>query len=196
MKFKGIIYCYESPSGKFYIGQTTQTANRRKEEHKSRAKLGRGYAFHNAIRKYGFDTFNYQELAVISETSKERLKEQLNLLERYYISVYKSEGKVLYNLSDGGDEICDNTGRKLSEEHKRKIGMSLKGTVFSEERKRNISESKKKPIVQLSLDGKFIKEWGAVSDVPFARQSGISACLRGLQKTCAGFVWKYKKDYE
>lgn len=196
MKFKGIIYCYESPSGKFYIGQTTRTANKRKDEHKSRARLGKGYLFHNAIRKYGFEAFKYQELATITESSKERLKKQLNSLERYYISMYKSEGKVLYNLSDGGDTICDNTGRKLSDEHKRKIGMSLKGIIFSEERKRNISKGRKKPIVQLSLDGNFIKEWESASDVPFARRNSICACLTRTNKTCAGFIWKYKKDYE
>lgn len=33
MKFKGIIYYYESPSGKFYIGQTTWKYKKDYEQH-------------------------------------------------------------------------------------------------------------------------------------------------------------------
>lgn len=192
MEYKGIIYCYESPSGKFYIGQTTQTAKRRKEEHQSRARLGKGYAFHNAIRKYGFDSFIYTELEHVSANSKQELIQLLNDLERQYISNYRSQGKLLYNLSGGGDEICDNTGRKLTEQHKRKIGEKLKGIIFSQERKHNISRGRKKPIIQLSLDGQFIREWESASDVTIAKQNSINMCLKGHNKTCAEYIWRYK----
>lgn len=57
MKFTGIIYCYQSPSGKYYIGQPSCCPEKRKREHQSAANRGTGYAFHNAIRKYGFDSF-------------------------------------------------------------------------------------------------------------------------------------------
>ena len=51
-----------------------------------------------------------------------------------------------------------------------------------------------KPVYQYSLDGKFIRKWGATRcverDLGF-HHSNISACCLGKLKTCGGFVWKY-----
>ena len=196
MKFNGIIYCYESPSGKYYIGQTSSNPNKRKIEHKSAANSGAGYAFHNAIRKYGFDSFKYLELIKVSSNSKDRLSTILNALEIYYISKYRKLNKPMYNISNGGDKIYDHTGDKLSEEHKRKIGQKLKGIIFTKERCLHISQGRRKPILQYSIDGNFIREWSSASDVPFAKQSAINMCLRGHNKTCAGYFWKYKNTNE
>ena len=192
MKFTGIIYCYQSPSGKYYIGQTSCDPEKRKREHKSAAKRGVGYAFHNAIRKYGFGSFRYSELIKVSSNSKDRLNIMLDALEVYYISKYKKLNRSLYNLSEGGDKICDHTGDKLTEEHKRKIGKSLKGMVFTKERCLHISQGRRKSILQYSLDGTLIREWSSASDVPFAKQNAINMCLRGHNKTCAGYLWRYK----
>jgi hypothetical protein len=57
-------------------------------------------------------------------------------------------------------------------------------------------QPKKKPILQYSLQGDFIREWD------FAKQptleglevsyTGISDCLRGRQETAGGYIWKEK----
>lgn len=60
-RFSGIIYMYKSPSGKYYIGQTTRPKFR-KNEHVSRAFNGSELPFHRAIRKYGIDSFEYSIL--------------------------------------------------------------------------------------------------------------------------------------
>lgn len=53
-KYTGIIYMYESPSGKYYIGQTTRPKSR-KNEHASMSYNNSELPFHRAIRKYGYN---------------------------------------------------------------------------------------------------------------------------------------------
>ena len=54
------IYKYTSPSGKSYIGQTSRDPEKR-------ARRGEGYKdspkFYNAIKKYGFDSFQFEILS-------------------------------------------------------------------------------------------------------------------------------------
>lgn len=86
-KYTGIIYMYESPSGKYYIGQTTRPKSR-KNEHASMS-YNSELPFHRAIRKYGFKNLKYSVLCTITCNSLENLKDILNNLEKYYIVQYK-----------------------------------------------------------------------------------------------------------
>ena len=52
-----------------------------------------------------------------------------------------------------------NLGRDLTKEHKNKISLKTKGFKHSKETKNFISKSKYIPIIQLDLQGNFIKEW-------------------------------------
>ena len=52
-----------------------------------------------------------------------------------------------------------------------------------------------KPVLQYTLDGKFVKEWKSTRDVQRNLgyfQTCISACCLGKQKSAYKFVWKYK----
>lgn len=55
---------------------------------------------------------------------------------------------------------------------------------------------KKRPILQYSLDGKFIKEWEAISyaskDLGI-NPGNIANVAKGVTKTAGGFLWRYKK---
>lgn len=56
-----------------------------------------------------------------------------------------------------------------------------------------------KHIVQLNLDGTFVKKWASSCD--FQRQTGkteanVRRCLIGKQKTAYGFRWVYLEDYQ
>lgn len=56
--------------------------------------------------------------------------------------------------------------------------------------------STSKNILQFDINGCLIKEWSCISDA--AREfninsSGITHCAKGHRKTCAGFIWEYKK---
>ena len=62
---------------------------------------------------------------------------------------------------------------------------------------RNIraNHSRKKPILQFSKNGDFIREWDSVTDLKGATGmdiSHVSSCCRGKRKTANGYRWQYK----
>lgn len=82
---------------------------------------------------------------------------------------------------------------KENAQHKIKQGYKQKGVSQPYEKNPNA-----KPIVQLSLNGDFIKEYSCVK---YACELGnfnnccISMCCSGKLKQHRGYKWKYKKDY-
>lgn len=98
---EGIIYCYHSPSDKYYIGQTIHES-KRKRRHIQLSDTGDNAYFHKAIRKHGFENFKYSVLFHFSSLNKDRVKVVLNALEIYYINKYRREGKTSYNTCQGG----------------------------------------------------------------------------------------------
>lgn len=87
-----------------YIGQSINL-EQRQYAHKSSAfnEKANDYnsQFHQAIRKYGFDNFEYEIIAELSNT--EYSKEMLDDLEKYFIKYYDSYRNG-YNATPGGDE--------------------------------------------------------------------------------------------
>lgn len=60
-------------------------------------------------------------------------------------------------------------------------------------------EHRNKSIVQLTLDGKFIKKWSSIIEVQ--RELGINhghiiECCKGKRKTAGGYRWVYASDYK
>ena len=55
------------------------------------------------------------------------------------------------------------------------------------------NEKIKKPILQFSLDGEFIREWDCATDVGKEVCGNICKCLKGRQKSSYGYIWKYKE---
>ena len=108
------VYMLISPSGKKYIGMTSQNVSQRWES-------GRGYA-HNthltqAIHKHGWDAF---EKVVISNNLS---KTDAEKMEREYIARFNTTDRLKgYNILPGGD-VSDGhsveTKRKISETMKR-----------------------------------------------------------------------------
>lgn len=108
----------------------------------------------------------------------------------------------LCNLNDGGELGYNciksketrvklsklNKGKKLTEEHKKKIGIansiSLKGKI----------SSRRTVILQYTLDNIFIKEWSNILEVK--NKLNINNISRAASKdlTAGGFKWKYKND--
>lgn len=59
-------------------------------------------------------------------------------------------------------------------------------------------ENKIKPIIQLSLEGKFIKEWSSAVEAEKylkIKRKNISQCITGRNKTAGGFKWLTKERY-
>ena len=57
----------------------------------------------------------------------------------------------------------------------------------------NVRKSCNKPILQLDLDGNFIKEWECTADVGREVHSNICHCLKGRIPTAYGYKWVYKE---
>ena len=203
---KGYIYKITSPTGKIYIGKTTNINNRKSSYRSLLCK--NQHILYNSLIKHGFETHTF-------EVVKEGLftREELAKLETYYIIHFGSFvrwNESGMNLTLGGEgwkggSHTVQTKQKISEskkgkpptpaqidDYEKRAGRKLKK---SDEWIRNNAESIKKPIIQYDLDGAFIKEWKSAKDVEnelgFNRKN-ISNNLRGKTNTANGYIWKFK----
>lgn len=99
----------------------------------------------------------------------------------------------LYNVHYGnGIEKNRNKhkGKKATEETRKKM---------SEQRKGKPKYKIRIPIVQLDLQGNFIKEYDSATQANKELnlyESGITKCCKGKQNQCGGYKWVYKSDYK
>ena len=210
----GIIYGYYLPlNDKWYVGQTINE-KRRKAEHKSDALRNKfpNIHFHRAIRKYGYESFEYHVLETIEGSSRASIASKLNDCESYWVSTLDSLDNG-YNLTSGGSQCiqADSVqqakrekmlGRELSQETKDKMSKSAKGRIKSDAHRKAISETltgrfnvkTSKPVNQFDLEGNFIKLFESAHEVE--RQLGISnssvaSVARGQRNTAGGYRWSY-----
>lgn len=81
-------------------------------------------------------------------------------------------------------------GSEMSDEQRNKICESCKG-------KKRGNQHANKPILQLDMEGNFIRRWESASQA--ARGVGravcsIALCAQGLVRHSAGFKWKYENE--
>lgn len=58
-------------------------------------------------------------------------------------------------------------------------------------------EAARKPVIQMDLEGNFIKEWDsaiAAGKTLRLSQGNISSCCLGKRNKCGNFKWKYKNE--
>lgn len=182
-KYKGVIYKYTFPNGKVYIGQTIHPRSR-KTQHLCESTGARHISFWRAYKKYG--TFEYEEIEIVEESSKEALCERLNELEQSYIEAYQSTNpKYGYNLTSGG-----------------------KVFVVNEEGRKHMSDARKDKlaVLQYDLDGNFVKEYKSTTSAGKAlgvAATNIWSCCRGYRtgkrkkkvQIVNGYTFRFKKDY-
>lgn len=208
---EGIIYRYISPSGKSYIGQTTNEVYRRRMWFGKGRYTGGRSKIDRARKKYGPENFMYEVLLRNQYSGIEAATLDLNKWETYYIGYYDTY-KNGYNSTLGGDGSRGYTqsvealqkiskslkGRKKPNGFGSRVSSSLKGIAKSVEHRKKLSESKKNSghkILQYSLMGEYIKTWDNIDEVAktlgVSRES-IAGCCRGKSKTAHKFIWKYK----
>lgn len=111
----GIIYCYTNLiNGKKYIGQTINPSQRysaHKSSYQNEKDSEYNSIFHQALRKYGWDNFQYEVLAESQDI------ELLNQLEIFYIDFYEARVPDGYNVLEGGN----NASKPKSESTKEKM---------------------------------------------------------------------------
>lgn len=102
---EGIIYMYTNKiNNKKYIGQTNRPKQRKIEHLSHSTKRGASTHFYNAIRKYGWENFEYKVLETVHADDSNTLKSILNNKEIFWINHYDSTNKSKgYNFSLGGN---------------------------------------------------------------------------------------------
>lgn len=236
------IYKITNPKGSIYIGQSVDI-DRRWAGY--RRNLGKGQPkLYNSLKKYGFESHLFE---IIEECSDELLLERETFWKLHY-DVLNSDSLCCMIDGRGGrmsKETCEKIskankgkpkiklrGRKLTEsqlaavrrprtpEIIKNISNGLKGRVFSEVHRKNISlatkgrpahnkgvspseetiklnkenQPNRREVLQFDMDGNLIKEWKSISDAnrAFKGKGFPGGCLSGKQKTAGGFIWKYK----
>jgi group I intron endonuclease len=181
-------------NGKIYVGQTRKTIEKRWRGHVLAARAGASLHLYNAIRKYGPDNFEVQEIA--SAVSLD----ELNQLEMDYIKKLRAANRrVGYNMTMGGGggvptlevrrKISKaNTGRKASDQTRQRLSLSHKGKVLPLEQRKKIGESGKRAWKHRShtVDRDIVERVAAKKrGVPLTpeHREKIAAKLRGIKRT-------------
>jgi hypothetical protein len=182
-----IYYLHNGNDIPFYIGKTVQIKGRIGAHRK----------------KFGCNT-KIEILDIVDTTKWE-------FWERYWISQIRTWGFNLVNKNDGGggSTKCNfgpERGEKISLSSKG-LSKSHKGKPFSDEHKAKIKakrghlKERKNTwtlirVIQLDLEGNFIKEWESQTQAQLyfnkPNSDGVGACCRGEQKTAYGYKWKFK----
>lgn len=222
----GIIYkATNLTNGKVYIGQTTKSLQERILQHKKDCirLRNRNITFYNAIKKYGFDNFNW---CIIDQSYS---RGELDTKECYWIEFYKSyihhKETNGYNMTLGGDGLygykasketiekmlLSRKGYKHSVETRKKQSIAHMGKKKTDEHIENLSKSRigrftkenharAKSVIQLSLTGDFISEYPTVTEASKSVNGSttkISRCCMGADRhrTHKDYLWIYKEDY-
>lgn len=174
-----IVYKAISPSGKIYIGMTTQAFHARKAQHRYLSKSSKNI-FHKALRKYGFDSFLWEILFKTEDLEK------LGKMETYFIKLFKSDKREFgYNEKLGGQ-----SGWIYSPEVRRKMSLAKKGKI-PKQFKNHINQNKKP--IEVFYEGSFIGNYQSITlcaDSLNLDQGTISKCLKGQRKGTKGFTFK------
>lgn len=128
----GCLYQLIFPSGKSYIGITTETMDQRIKRHVNSAKNGASLLLSRAIRKYG-EIFERKILVIANDW------EYLCELEKRAIIAFNTFNPNGYNLTNGGE---GGFGLIHTEESKLKMSKSGKGKIISEEAKEKMAAAK------------------------------------------------------
>ncbi len=180
------VYCHSIELNgviKRYIGITHH------QDPNKRWLNGRGYRdcprFYNAIKKYGWNNFTHEIIETgLSQEDAEQMEIQL-------IQKYNSANRQFgYNIGLGGrlsGKHSEETRQKIKQNHAHLCGED------------NV-QYKIIAVVQLDFEGNFIQEYKNCHDAEkvnpiFAYHNIISNCKKRT-KSCGGFMWMFKEDYE
>lgn len=143
-----------------------------------------------------------KEVALISEYRSNDLEYGYNIENGGHTNKYTEEQRRQMSLSHIGNRHSRETREKISASH---IGLSTKwltGRKLSEETRRKMSEQRRgeknpraKAVVQFDLCGKVVNQYNTLNDAARAvntnNTSHISQCCAGKRNKAYGFRWAY-----
>jgi group I intron endonuclease len=128
------VYCLTSPSGKRYVGFTSEGFDRRWSKHVQASKSGSRFPLHNAIRKYGHESFTRSLLERMTTEAGAKRAEQLWIKE---LGTFGSGG---YNATLGGEGTLGLT-HEHSPETRAKLADLQRGKIASPETRAKMSKA-------------------------------------------------------
>jgi group I intron endonuclease len=165
----GIIYVARNRvNGKMYVGKTTKSIRERRKSHKDSA-LGKisKLPFHEAIRKYGIDGFDWKMVQKCHDL------QTLDTAEKWWIRSLNTLVHDGYNCATGGSGQASNSqilarlGKvkrnrpPISEETRRKLSIAHSNRRHSDETKKKMSAwqiGRKRPEVSAVMKGRVFSE--------------------------------------
>lgn len=197
----GVIYCYTNiVNGKKYVGQTYREKDRIRQHKKMSYRNAKQY-FHKAIRKYGWENFNYSVLCRKNYLNESDLHFDLDLME--ILSIFKLDTTnhlIGYNIGFGGAGSNGNKGKKLSEETRKKISEAQKKVKHNKEWVDRVAEKHNKPVTQFSLNGEFINKYNSIKEAVLSVHNSasngtlIGSVCNGKRKSAYGYLWKWDDE--
>ena len=192
-----IVYMHTVPNGRKYIGITCQQPDRR-----WRGGMHYNYnkRFFSAIVKYGWNNIKH-EILFENLSQEEAEQKEIELIKEYHTD----QEEYGYNMTSGGKGAKNCT---VSLETREKLRMANTGKKASEETRKKLSEAKKgkfiggksvkaRKILQYDLDGNLIKEWDSLKDIERALNVSYTCIWQvcnGKRKQVKGYAWKYKDE--
>lgn len=191
-KISGIYKITNIINSKIYIGSAVNIDNRIKQ-HKHLLKNNKHFNSHlqTSYNKYGVSNFIYEIIEVVDIN---------NLIEReqYWIKQLNvNDNKIGYNKRR---IATSNLGIKYSDDAKEKLRISHLGHKRNANTQMKISESQYIKICQLTIDGIYLKTFNSLQDAANSLgvnyTSGISGCIRKINKSAHGYRWCYEEEYD
>lgn len=197
-------------NNKVYIGSTISGFKKRIKEHLYELNKGKHHSSHlqKAFNKYGTNNF---EVSILEVCNRESIIQK----EQFYLDQYKSYNRNLgYNILN---KAYNSQGYKHTEENIILIGQMSKlrgphpnsinamrlanlGSKKDENHIIRMKEIHSKPVIQLDLQGNFIKRWNSITEAKLFLglsliDSNISKCCNKKCKSSNGFMWVKEVDY-
>lgn len=165
----GIIYKITNKiNNKVYIGLTTRSIKIRWKDHKNAANISVDKkSYSNEALYCAMRKYGISNFQIIKIDEAKNMDE-LKEKEVYWIKFYNSYV----------DDI-DSNGYNMT-----RGGDNVNITA--------------KPVIQLSLQGEFIKKFQSIQECveeTGGKHQNISACCRGISKSCKGSIWLFEENY-
>jgi group I intron endonuclease len=196
----GIYQIRNTLNNDIYIGSTSKSFNRRRIQHFSELRKGKHHSVHlqRAVNKYGINNFVFE---VIKECNKEKCIEfeqyYLDLLSpRYNINI-KATSRLGIKVRDlDKHRLARNSCNwKITDDGRKRISETHKGIPKTKEHVEKVAAAQRKPVIQLTKDGEFIKRYPSAKIA--ASLNGWNTYCRiydvcnGRRKTAYNYKWIY-----
>ncbi len=223
---KGLIYIIKNATNdKIYIGQTTQTLIGRWDDHRSKSRTYPNKLY-IAMREIGLQNFYIEEIESNIDKEELNNREgywinYYNSIETGYNMIMPCDvvnRRPVYKINPISNEVIekyDSVSAAASDNHLDNSGISkvclrkgkslggFKWCYCDNYDLEYLSSIKAQPrfksVYQLDLKGNIIKEWISISEIVDSlgyKQSCISECCNGNNKTGYGYNWCFAENYE